>query len=174
MSNAYRSSMGASAVLPTGDAVEANVLAGKTFSNTQGTGKTGTMVNRGAVSQTIQPGGSYTIPEGYHNGSGTVSAVNGAIEVIDLLNTTQTSQITITKLSDLDNMTYEVKHSGAYSDNYLSITDAATPSKTITKGSSPCKIMIFETDGGVDTPTEMSGTTYSTSNTRTCVVVLPA
>lgn len=74
MSNAYRSSMGASAVLPTGDAVEANVLAGKTFSNAQGTGKTGTMVNRGAVSQTIQPGGSYTIPEGYHNGSGTVTA----------------------------------------------------------------------------------------------------
>ena len=74
MSNAYRSSMGASAVLPTGDAVEANVLAGKTFSNAQGTGKTGTMVNRGAVSQTIQPGGSYTIPEGYHNGSGTVAA----------------------------------------------------------------------------------------------------
>ena len=31
------------------------------------------MVNRGAVSQTIGVGGSYTIPEGYHNGSGKVS-----------------------------------------------------------------------------------------------------
>lgn len=79
MSNAYRSSKGAQAVLPTGDAVEANVLAGKTFSNAQGTGKTGTMVNRGAVSQTIAPGGSYTIPEGYHNGSGIVSASSFSI-----------------------------------------------------------------------------------------------
>lgn len=86
MSNAYRSSKGASAVLPTGDAVEANVLAGKTFSNAQGTGKTGTMVNRGAVSQTIQPGGSYTIPEGYHNGSGTVTAAQASgYDIVELI-----------------------------------------------------------------------------------------
>ena len=74
MSNAYRSNKGASAVLPTGDAVEANVLSGKTFSNALGTGKTGSMTNNGAVTQTIAPGGSYTIPEGYHNGSGVVTA----------------------------------------------------------------------------------------------------
>ena len=33
--------------------------------------------NRGAVSATVQEGDTYTIPKGYHNGSGTVSAVAG-------------------------------------------------------------------------------------------------
>lgn len=35
---------------------------------------TGSMTNRGAVSQTLNAGGSYTIPAGYHNGSGKVTA----------------------------------------------------------------------------------------------------
>lgn len=35
------------------------------------------MVNRGAVSVTVQEGDTYTIPAGYHNGSGTVSGVAG-------------------------------------------------------------------------------------------------
>lgn len=34
----------------------------------------GTMTNNGAVNQTINPGTSYTIPAGYHNGSGKVTA----------------------------------------------------------------------------------------------------
>ena len=34
-------------------------------------------VNRGAVSATVQEGDTYTIPAGYHNGSGTVSGVSG-------------------------------------------------------------------------------------------------
>lgn len=33
--------------------------------------------NRGAVSATVQEGDTYTIPKGYHNGSGTVSAASG-------------------------------------------------------------------------------------------------
>ena len=35
------------------------------------------IVNQGAVSVTVQEGGTYTIPKGYHNGSGTVSGVSG-------------------------------------------------------------------------------------------------
>lgn len=35
------------------------------------------IVNRGAVSVTVQEGDTYTIPAGYHNGSGTVSGVAG-------------------------------------------------------------------------------------------------
>lgn len=34
--------------------------------------------NRGAVSATVQVGDTYTIPKGYHNGSGTVSGVSGS------------------------------------------------------------------------------------------------
>lgn len=70
MGNAYRSVL---ALKPTGDAVPANVLAGKTFSNASGVGNTGTMVNNGAVSVTLtDQDPTYTIPEGYHNGSGVV------------------------------------------------------------------------------------------------------
>ncbi|MDO5764128.1 MAG: hypothetical protein Q4P84_00300 [Elusimicrobiales bacterium] len=45
------------------------VLAGTTIAGLQGT-----MVNQGAVDEQIAPGATYTIPPGYHNGSGTVTA----------------------------------------------------------------------------------------------------
>ena len=35
------------------------------------------IVNRGAVSATVQEGDTYTIPAGYHNGAGTVTGVSG-------------------------------------------------------------------------------------------------
>lgn len=35
------------------------------------------ITNQGAVSVTVQEGATYTIPKGYHNGSGTVSGVAG-------------------------------------------------------------------------------------------------
>lgn len=37
----------------------------------------GSIEDRGAVSATVQEGSTYTIPKGYHNGSGTVSGVAG-------------------------------------------------------------------------------------------------
>lgn len=37
----------------------------------------GSIQNQGAVSATVQEGDTYTIPKGYHNGSGTVSGVSG-------------------------------------------------------------------------------------------------
>ena len=60
----------------TGTSLVGNVLSGKTFYSTSPKSKlTGTMPNRGAVSKTITTqGGSYTIPEGYHSGSGKVKA----------------------------------------------------------------------------------------------------
>ena len=60
-------------VKATGNATADQVLNGITFSNNSGE-STGTMPNNGAVSKSISPGGSYTVPAGYHNGSGTVSA----------------------------------------------------------------------------------------------------
>ena len=58
----------------TGNATVADVLEGKTFSNSTQVGLTGTMENRGAINQTLNAGGSYTIPAGYHNGSGKIIA----------------------------------------------------------------------------------------------------
>ena len=37
---------------------------------------TGTMVNHGSVSESLYAGGSYTIPEGFHNGNGKVTVVS--------------------------------------------------------------------------------------------------
>lgn len=53
-------------------AVVAEVLATKTFAK-GGSVLTGTMPNRGAVAGTISSKTAYTIPQGYHDGSGTVS-----------------------------------------------------------------------------------------------------
>lgn len=66
------------------DAVAANILYGKkAHSNSSGSAValTGTMVNNGAVSATIDGlvTTAYTVPAGYHNGSGTVS-LDGTIE----------------------------------------------------------------------------------------------
>lgn len=54
-----------------GDAVAADVLEGKTFSNKYEVGIDGAMVNNGAM--TFHPGtADQSVPEGYHDGSGTV------------------------------------------------------------------------------------------------------
>lgn len=53
-----------------------NVLAGKSFYAVDKTLKEGTMPNRGAVDTTINPGSSYAVPAGYHNGNGKVTAVS--------------------------------------------------------------------------------------------------
>ena len=55
-------------------ATEGNVLAGKRFYAADKTLKEGTMPNRGAVDTTINPGSSYAVPAGYHNGEGRVKA----------------------------------------------------------------------------------------------------
>ena len=56
-----------------GDATASQILSGKT-AWVKGQKITGTMPNRGAVSKTLNAGGSYTIPKGYHNGSGKITA----------------------------------------------------------------------------------------------------
>ena len=57
-----------------GTATASDVLSGKTIGTENGL-VDGTMPNRGAVSNTITTqGGSYTIPSGYHSGSGKVTA----------------------------------------------------------------------------------------------------
>ena len=58
-----------------GDATANQILSGRT-AWVKGQKVTGTMPNRGAVTQTLNAGGSYTIPAGYHNGSGKITAAS--------------------------------------------------------------------------------------------------
>ena len=57
-----------------GSAAASEVLSGKTFTSSAGANIEGTMVNQGKKTQTLNCGGTYTIPAGYHNGQGTVTA----------------------------------------------------------------------------------------------------
>lgn len=50
------------------------------------------IVNRGAISATVKEGETYTVPKGYHNGSGTVSGTSGGGNY-----TLQSKQVTPTK-----------------------------------------------------------------------------
>ena len=57
-----------------GNAADSQVLAGVTFTSQNGAKIPGTMPNQGAKTAALNAGGSYTIPAGYHNGSGKVTA----------------------------------------------------------------------------------------------------
>lgn len=75
MANMYRvGGNGNGSVTLSGDAATSDVLSGKTFYSNSTQMQTGAMTNNGAVTQALDCGDSYTVPEGYHNGSGTVSA----------------------------------------------------------------------------------------------------
>jgi len=62
----YYSSVSVTAPGRYGNATQGNVLSGKTFMNTSGN-YSGTMTNKGAVSCTIAPGGSYSGGAGYYS-----------------------------------------------------------------------------------------------------------
>lgn len=55
-----------------GDATSDNILSGKKATSKNGLSMTGTMPDRGAVNGSVGINSSYTIPAGYHNGSGKV------------------------------------------------------------------------------------------------------
>ena len=85
---------GASYMIPAGyhngsGKVTANSLASQTSANAtatqilsgqtawvNGSKVTGTMVNNGAITKTLNAGASYTIPAGYHNGTGKITAIS--------------------------------------------------------------------------------------------------
>lgn len=98
-------------------AAAGDVLTGKIFVASDGTVVTGTMVNNGAVSKTLDGTTiSYTIPKGYHSGSGTVKIV---LETKTVTPTKSAQDITPTTGKVLSKVTV-----AAIPDNYIDTTDA--------------------------------------------------
>ena len=69
-------------------ASSSDVISGKTFYSGDKSLKTGSMINRGAWGTSVAAGGSVTIPAGYHNGSGKVTASDSARNINLLVNST--------------------------------------------------------------------------------------
>ena len=74
----------------TGNAAVSEVLAGKTFSNSNGVGLVGTMANNGAINANLNAGQSHTIPAGYTTG-GRVTANSLASQTVGTANSNNLS-----------------------------------------------------------------------------------
>lgn len=97
-------------------AVAGDVLTGKVIVLADGTVATGTMANNGAVSKTLDATTiTYTIPKGYHSGTGTVKIV---LETKTVTPTKSAQEITPTTGKVLSKVTVE-----AIPDNYVDTTD---------------------------------------------------
>lgn len=98
-------------------AVAGDVLTGKIFVASDGTVVTGTMTNNGAVSKTLDGTTvTYTIPKGYHDGTGTVTIT---LEEKTVTPTKQAQTITPTAGKVLSKVTVE-----AIPGNFIDTTDA--------------------------------------------------
>lgn len=98
-------------------ATAADVLATKVLVTSDGKVTTGTMPNNGAVSKALDTATkSYTIPAGYHNGTGTVSLVT---EEKTVTPTKEAQDITPTAGKVLEKVTV-----GAIPAEYISTADA--------------------------------------------------
>lgn len=98
-------------------AAAGDVLTGKVYVTADGTVTAGTMANNGAVSKTLDVTTiSYTIPKGYHSGTGTVTLV---LEAKTVTPTKSAQDITPTSGKVLSKVTVN-----PIPDNYIDTTDA--------------------------------------------------
>lgn len=108
-------------------AAAGDVLTGKVIVLADGTVTTGTMANNGAVSKTLDATTiTYTIPKGYHSGTGTVKIV---LETKTVTPTKSAQEITPTTGKVLSKVTV-----GAIPDNYVDTTDGDATAAEILDG----------------------------------------
>ena len=110
-------------------ATAAGTLAGLIFVDSTGTSVTGTMTNNGAVNKTLDATTSnqeYTVPTGYHNGSGKVKIV---LETKSATPTTSSQSITPTAGKVLSQVTV-----GAIPDEYADTSDDDAVAANILSG----------------------------------------
>lgn len=125
--------------------------------------------NRGAVSATVQEGDTYTIPAGYHNGSGTVSGVAGGGNY-----SLQSKTITPTKTQQA--ITPDSGYYGPSDVTVGAIPDAFQDVSSVTAGADDVltgKVFV-DADGKVTTGTMTNnGTVTKTLNTTTKSYTIP-
>lgn len=125
--------------------------------------------NRGAVSASVQEGSTYTIPKGYHNGSGTVSGVAGGGNY-----TLQSKTITPTKSQQ--NVTPDSGYYGlsdvtvsAIPSNYQDVSATTTTAGDVLTGK-----VFTDADGKVTTGTMTNnGAVTKTLDTSTTSYTIP-
>lgn len=104
-----------------------DVLTGKVFTNASGVVTTGTMANNGAVTQTLNTTTtSYTVPKGYHSGSGKVSIT---LETKSATPTKSSQTITPTSGKVLSSVTV-----AAIPSEYITTSDATAAATEILSG----------------------------------------
>lgn len=110
-------------------AAAADVLANKVIVGADGTTISGTMVNNGAVTKTLDASSnnqSYTVPKGYHNGSGKVSI---SLETKSATPTKSSQTITPTSGKVLSSVTV-----AAIPADYITTSDATAAAADILDG----------------------------------------
>ena len=127
------------------------------------------IINQGAVSVTVKEGETYTIPKGYHNGSGTVSGVSGGGNY-----TLQSKTVTPTKKQQ--NVTPDGGYYGLSDVTVASIPDAYqdVSSVTATAGDVLTGKVYVLADGTVTTGTmPNNGTVSKTLDATTITYTIP-
>lgn len=126
--------------------------------------------NQGAVSATVQEGDTYTIPKGYHNGSGTVSGVAGGGNY-----TLQSKSTTPTKKQQ--SITPDGGYYGLSDVTVAAIPDIYQDVSSVTAAAGDVLAnKIIVTAGGAVTPGTMpnNGTVTKTLDTSTTGYTIPA
>ena len=127
------------------------------------------IVNQGAVSVTVQEGDTYTIPAGYHNGSGTVSGVSGGGNY-----TLQSKTATPTKKQQ--NVVPDSGYYGLSGVTVNAIPEAYQDVSSVTAGAGDVLTgKVFVTSAGVVTTGEMAnnGAVDKTLDVTTITYTIP-
>lgn len=127
------------------------------------------IVNQGAVSVTVQEGDTYTIPAGYHNGSGTVSGVSGGGNY-----TLQSKTATPTKKQQ--NIVPDSGYYGLSGVTVNAIPEAYQDVSSVTAGAGDVLTgKVFVTSAGVVTTGEMAnnGAVDKTLDVTTITYTIP-
>ena len=110
-----------------GNATAEDVASGKTFTSSAGLKVTGSMADNGAVTKTLDSSTtSYTVPAGYHNGSG---KVNISTEMKTVTPTTGSQTVTPSSGKVLSKVTVN-----AIPSQYVDTSDATAAADDIAKG----------------------------------------